>query len=100
LIHPENDWNAALKYHPSLSEKFLITICKDAGFKIVKSETTLWYYWTPLRLFFRFLLSLERMKIDTIPLFDAIIIVSEKLLEKNIPIIRYFGSRQIIMVTK
>jgi len=100
LIHPEKNWNAALKYHPSLSEKLLISLCKDAGFKIVKNETTLWYYWTPLRLFFRFLLFLERMKIDTIPLFDAIMMESEKLLEKNIPIIRYFGSRQIIMVIK
>ena len=100
LIHPEKDWNAALKYHPSLSEFFLFSLCKKAGFKIIKSETTLWYYWTPLRLFFRFLLSLERMKIDTIPFFDAVMMMSEYLLEKNIPIIRCFGSRQIIMVTK
>lgn len=101
LIHSHNYWKEALSWHAGLRPSILRMWMKEAGFSIVRHETRLWYYHTPLRPMWRLFLFIERIGILSAgKIFLKYLELMDALLAKNIPVIKWLGIRQFILCRK
>jgi ubiquinone/menaquinone biosynthesis C-methylase UbiE len=100
-LNCHNYWKEALNWHPGLRPNILKKWVKDAGFSIVRHDTRLWYYYTPVRLISRLLSLVERMGIfSSGNIFSKYLKYTDILLASNIPIIKWFGIRQFVLCQK
>jgi len=97
-LNCHNYWEEALNWHPGLKPNILRKWVTEAGFSIVRHDTRLWYYYTPVRFLSRLFSVLERMGIlSSGDIFSKYLKVMDNLLASNIPILKWFGIRQFIL---
>ncbi len=100
-INAHNYWDEALMWHPGLRPKILKDWIIKAGFSIVRHETKLWYYHTPIRLMWKTCAFLEKRGFSSASIvFKKYLEFTDKVLSLNIPIIKWSGIRQFILCQK
>jgi ubiquinone/menaquinone biosynthesis C-methylase UbiE len=94
-------WQEALAWHPALQPKILRNWLAEAGFSIKCHRTKLWFYHTPIRIMWRFFSLLEKAGLsEAATLFKKYLNFTDKLLDSNIPVIKWCGIRQFVLCQK
>ena len=101
LMNAHRCWSEALAWHPGLRPAVLRRWIRDAGFTVLRHETRLWYYHTPLRPEWRLFEWLERRGMKSAAAwFGRCLRVSDRLLASNLPLVKWLGIRQFILAQK
>jgi len=100
-INAHKYWNKILDRHPGLQPAILRKWASEIGFSVIRHETKLWYYKTPIRLIYRICSFLERIDSRYISnIFNGYLNFTDKLLRSNLPLIKWCGIRQFILCKK
>lgn len=100
-LTPERRWDCALKWHPAIRPSVLRNWLNKAGFEIVRHTSTLWNCQTALRPVRRMFGVAELLIGDRAGLaFDTYLSVMGRLIEANVPILRFAGLRQFVLARK
>jgi ubiquinone/menaquinone biosynthesis C-methylase UbiE len=100
-VNSHKFWKEALGWHPGLRPSILRKWIEEAGFSIMRHETRLWYYHTPIRIMWRLFSLIEKMGIPIAGnIFSKYLKMMDGLLGSHIPIINKFGIRQFILCQK
>ena len=99
-VNAHKYWEEALSWHPGLRPEILKSWLAEVGFKVVRHESKLWYYHTPIKLFWRTCLLGEKLGIKSSHLFRYWLAFTDKILDSNLPLIKWAGIRQFILGCK
>jgi 2-polyprenyl-3-methyl-5-hydroxy-6-metoxy-1,4-benzoquinol methylase len=100
-LNAHRHWREALTWHPALRPSVLRAWLGAAGFEVVRHETRLWYYHTPLRIMWRLFSLLERMGMRSAgAIFRRYLAATDKLLSLNVPVLKWAGIRQFVLCRK
>jgi SAM-dependent methyltransferase len=101
LMNPQQCWSEALAWHPALRPAVLRRWVRTAGFDVVRHETRLWYYHTPLRPEWRLFEWLERRGLTSAGAwFGRCLRSADRLLAGNVPMVKWLGIRQFVLARK
>lgn len=94
-------WEETLQYHPSIQPRHIKKWVEDAGFQIIKHKTRLIYYSNKIRLIWRLFSLLEKLGFKKAGrLFYQYILFWDNILNLNIPILKWMGTRQFLLCKK
>lgn len=100
-LNAHKNWAEALKWHPSLKPRILRKWLREAGFEVINHRTTLYYYGSPIRITWRTLKFLEKIGLPFAGfLAKTYVRTMEKILDLNIPFIKWAGIRQFALCQK
>lgn len=100
-LNPHTCWAEALAWHPGLRPSVFRSWLEQAGFEVVRHETRLWYYGTPIKPAWRFFEKMERIGLNSSGrLFDRYLKLTDRILASRLPLIRWAGIRQFALCRK
>jgi ubiquinone/menaquinone biosynthesis C-methylase UbiE len=100
-INAHKYWEEVLSWHPGLRPKILRHWINRAGFSMIRHETRLWYYHTPIRFVWRFFSFLEKLGIASSgKIFSKYLTFTDRVLSFNVPLIKWCGIHQFILCKK
>ena len=100
-VNAHRYWKEALSWHPGLQPSILRRWLVKAGFSIELHKSRLWYYGSPPKLVWSFFLFLEKMGVNSsYRMFGKYLELTNRLLASNLPVIKWCGIRQFVLVKK
>ena len=100
-VNAHRYWKEALKWHPALQPSILRRWLVKTGFSVERHESRLWYYGSSPKLVWRFFSFLEKMGVDSsYKMFGKCLELTDRLLASNLPVIKWCGIRQFVLVKK
>jgi SAM-dependent methyltransferase len=101
MMSAHQHWEEALSWHPGLRPAALSQWLEEAGFSVIRHETRLWYYHTPIRLVWRLFSLLERLGMGSSgTIFEKYLKLTNRVLALGIPLLKWCGIRQFALCLK
>lgn len=100
-LNAHRRWEQAVEWHPGVRPSVLRGWLNNAGFHVLRHETRLWYYHTPVRAGWRAFTLLERMGMRGAgTLYGKYLRMLDRALATGWPVIRWAGIRQFVLARR
>lgn len=100
-LHADRYWAEALAWHPGLRPRILREWVTAAGFTVLRHESKLWYYNTPLRPGWRLFSLLERAGMRSAgAAYKRHLLRLDRCIPARVPVLKWLGIRQFILAGK